>query len=189
MRKCEYDELDIEELKEIAHIGNSSSNFEQYIRALNPITEKALEEIAKAYSEIMKKKISAYPLFIGKDPLPDRNTLNMKLVENLERNGVNLDKIKHGVFVDEKGVTGLKGWEYEVDFYEVADNEVYIFGAKNKGDKDAIKQLLDRKLLLESKGKKVTKMFLLCYVISKKDKELAEKLGITVIAGEVEDKS
>jgi len=32
-------------------------------------------------------------------------------------------------------------------------------------------------------------MFLVCHVISKKDKDLAEKNGITVIAGEVIGKS
>ena len=56
--KHEYDELDIEELKEFVHIKNSSSNFEQYIRTLT--------------TEIMKRLT-----FIGEEPLPDRYTLDI----------------------------------------------------------------------------------------------------------------
>jgi len=109
--------------------------------------------------------------------------------EALELHGVDLIKVKHGVIVDEKGVTGQKGWEYEVDFYEVTDSEVYLFEVKTRGDKDSVKQLLDRKLAFKSLGKKVTKMFLVCNVISEKDKEFAEKHNVTVIAGEVKRKS
>jgi len=109
--------------------------------------------------------------------------------EALELHGVDPNKVQHGEIVDEKGVAGQKGWRYEVDFYEVTDNEIYIFEVKTRGDRDAIKQLLDRKSVFESQGKKVTKMFLVCHVISEKDKELAEEYGITVIAGEVKGKS
>lgn len=109
--------------------------------------------------------------------------------EALELHGVDPNKVQHGEIIDEKGVAGQKGWRYEVDFYEVIDGEVYIFEVKTRGDKDAIKQFLDRKSVFESQGKKVTKMFLVCQVISKKDKDLAEKNGITVITGEVKEKS
>jgi len=109
--------------------------------------------------------------------------------EELESHGVNPEKIKRRVIVDERGVTALKGFEYEVNFYEVNEGEVYIFKFTIEGDKDSVVQLLNRKLLLESMGKKVTKMFLVCNVISKKDKKFAEKNGVTVIAGEVKEKS
>ena len=109
--------------------------------------------------------------------------------EELESHGVDVKKIKRKVIVDEKGVTALKGFEYEVYFYEVSDSEVYIFKFTIEGDKDSVIQLLNRKLLLESMGKKVTKMFLVCHVIEEEDKELAEKYGVTVIAGQVIGKS
>ena len=102
--------------------------------------------------------------------------------EELESYGVDVKKIKHEVIVDEKGVTGLKGWEYEVNFYEANDNEVNIFEFVIEGDKDSVKQLLDRKL--ESMGKRVIKMFLVCHVIDEEDKGLTEKYGVTVIAKE-----
>jgi len=105
--------------------------------------------------------------------------------EALELHGVDPNKVKHGYIVDEKGVTGHKGLEYEVDFYEVTDSEVYVFEVKTYGDKGAVEQLLDRKLLFESQGKKVTKMFLVCNVIEEEDKKYAEQQGITVIAGTV----
>ena len=109
--------------------------------------------------------------------------------EELELHGVNVKKIKRKVIVDEKGVTGLKGWEYEVNFYEVSDSEVYVLKFTIEGDKDSVIELLHRKLLFESMGKKVTKKFLVCHVISKGDKGLAEKYGVTVIAKEVIGKS
>ena len=109
--------------------------------------------------------------------------------EDLELHGVNPEKIKHRVVVDEKGVTPLKGFEYEVNFYEANDKEVYLFKFLIEGDSDSVIQLLNRKRLFESMGKKVTKMFLVCHVISKKDKELAEKNGITVITDQVIRKS
>jgi len=109
--------------------------------------------------------------------------------EELEAHGVDIKEIRRKVLVDKKGVTGLKGWEYEVNFYEANDNEVYIFKFTIEGDKDSVKQLLDRKLLFESMEKKVTKMFLVCHVIKGEDKELAEKYGVTVIAKEVIRKS
>ena len=53
--------------------------------------------------------------------------------EELESHGVNPEKIKRRVIVDEKGVTALRGFEYEVNFYEV-----YIFKFTIEGDKDSI---------------------------------------------------
>jgi len=105
--------------------------------------------------------------------------------EALKLHGVDPDKVKHGYIVDDKGVIDQQGDKYEVDFYEVTDGEVYIFEVKTNGDRGAIEQLVIRKKLFESQGKKVTKMFLVCHVINKKAKKLADQKGITVIAGSV----
>jgi len=108
--------------------------------------------------------------------------------EALEIHGVDPNKVKHGKIIDERGVTGHKGLEYKVDFYEVTDSEVYVFEVKTYGDKGAVEQLLDRKLLFESQGKKVTKMFLVCHVIDEQDKKFTEQYGVIVITGEVKRK-
>ena len=39
-----------------------------------------------------------------------------------ELHGVDPDKVKHGIIVDEKGVTEVKDLEYGGDFYEVTDS-------------------------------------------------------------------
>jgi len=103
----------------------------------------------------------------------------------LELHGIDPSRVRHGEIVDEKGVIGRKGNKYEVDFYEVNGDEVYVFEVKTNGDKAAVEQLLVRKLLFESLGKRVSRMFLICNVINKKAKEFAEQNDITVIAGSV----
>lgn len=105
--------------------------------------------------------------------------------EALKTHGVDPDKVKYGKIVDELGVAGRKGKEYEVDFYEVNDNEIYLFEVKNYGDEGAIYQLQKRKAVFESLGKKVTKMYLVCNMTSDKEKEEMESEGIVVIAGVV----
>jgi len=132
----------------------------------------------------MQKSINKLQTQVGTGHRVER-TMMEPYKEALKLHGIDPDKVKHGEIVGEKGIIDQKGDKYEVDFYEVTDNEVYIFEVKTLGDKGAIEQLIIRKKIFESQGKKVTKMFLVCNVIDRKTKKLAEQKNITVIAGSV----
>jgi len=164
----------------------------EHTRILNEHTEKLdehkkiLEDHTQRLTNVqesineLKSEVGRYTFRSGRGV---ERTMMELYKEALKLHGVDPNKVQHGYIVDEKGVIGRAGSKYEVDFYEITDGEVYIFEVKTNGDKGAVEQLLVRKKIFESLGKKVTKMFLVCHVVSRRAKKFADENDVTVIAG------
>jgi len=159
---------------------NINDTLQDHTKMLQDHTQR-LENMQKSIDKL-QTQVGTYTFRSGHRM---ERTMMEPYKEALKLHGVDPDKVKHGYIIDEKGVIDQKGDKYEVDFYEVTDNEVYLFEVKTLGDRGAVEQLIIRKKIFESQGKKVTKMFLVCNVIDRKTKKLAEQKNITVIAGSV----
>jgi len=174
--------------KELSSLHNEIQGVRQELKDHESKVENVLQDHTQKLTAIQKsiKRLQhEVGTYTSRSGLKLEKAVRELYKKALELHGIDPSRVQHGEIVDEKGVIGRKGSKYEVDFYEVADNEVYVFEVKTKGDIAAVEQLLVRRLLFESLGKRVSRKFLVCNVIDKKAKEFAEQNDITVIAGSV----
>ncbi len=109
-----------------------------------------------------------------------KKTILESYKEELELYGIDISKVIHTT-IDDPGII-QKSIKYDVDFYETND-AIYVLVIKNIADEGAVEQLEIREKIFKLIYNKPIKLFLIANSIDKSDKEKAEKVGITVIAG------